>query len=70
MSDVLASALAKLTNRERRVMEMRYGLVDGQPRILDDIAKDLNLTRERIRQIEGTALSKLRASEGAGQLRD
>jgi len=70
MSDVLASALASLTDRERRVMEMRYGLVDGQPRALDDIGKDFNLTRERIRQIEGTALSKLRAPERAGQLRN
>ncbi len=53
MREELSAVLASLTDRERRVMEMRYGLVDGQPRTLDDIGKDFNLTRERIRQIEG-----------------
>ncbi len=70
MSDVLASALAKLTNRERRVMgdAVRPGRCSAAH--LDDVGKDLNLTRERIRQIEGEALSKLRAPERAGQLRN
>ena len=70
MREELSAVLASLTDRERRVMEMRYGLVDGQPRTLDDIGKDFNLTRERIRQIEGKTLSKLRHPSRSASLRD
>ncbi|MCU1595964.1 MAG: polymerase sigma factor [Frankiales bacterium] len=70
MREELSAVLASLTDRERRVMEMRYGLVDGQPRTLDDIGKDFILTRERIRQIEGKTLSKLRHPSRSASLRD
>ncbi len=52
--------LASLTQRERRVLQLRYGLEDGRPRTLGEIGAEIGLTRERIRQIEGEALNKLR----------
>lgn len=46
---------------ERKVIEMRFGLVDGEPKTLDSIGKEFGITRERVRQIETQALNKLRA---------
>ena len=57
--EALRDALAKLSYRERRVLELRYGLAAEQPRTLDEIGRTFNLTRERIRQIENQALKKL-----------
>jgi RNA polymerase primary sigma factor len=51
-----------LTEREREVMRMRYGFVDGIPKTLEEVGKAFNVTRERIRQIESKALSKLRSA--------
>ena len=48
------------TLRERRVIEERFGLIDNEPKTLDQVGKEFNVTRERIRQIEGKALRKLR----------
>jgi RNA polymerase primary sigma factor len=56
----IASALEQLTERERRVLELRYGLRDGQPRTLEEVGKAFGVTRERVRQIEVKALRKLR----------
>lgn len=56
----LMDALHKLTPREEKVVRMRYGLDDGKPRTLEDVGKEFNVTRERIRQIEAKALRKLR----------
>jgi RNA polymerase sigma factor RpoS len=53
--------LHQLSISERRVIEMRFGLVDGEPRTLDAIGKEFGITRERVRQIETQALNKLRA---------
>ena len=53
--------LQQLSVSERRVVEMRFGLVDGEPRTLDAIGKEFGITRERVRQIETQALNKLRA---------
>ena len=55
-----ATALDQLTERERRVLELRYGLSDGQPRTLEEVGKAFGVTRERVRQIEVKALRKLR----------
>lgn len=54
--------LQELTDRERQVLELRFGLRDGRPRTLEEVGKYFNVTRERIRQIEGKALAKLKKS--------
>ncbi len=56
----IATALDQLTERERKVLELRYGLTDGQPRTLEEVGKAFGVTRERVRQIEVKALRKLR----------
>ena len=53
--------LAQLSASERKVIEMRFGLIDGEPKTLDSIGKEFGITRERVRQIETQALNKLRA---------
>jgi RNA polymerase primary sigma factor len=58
----LADALAELPDRERRVLELRFGLEDDQPKTLREIGDILQLSRERVRQIESRALNKLRRS--------
>ena len=52
--------LDSLTGRERRVLQLRFGLEDGRARTLEEVGKEFNVTRERIRQIEAKALRKLR----------
>jgi RNA polymerase primary sigma factor len=56
----ITAALDQLTERERRVLELRYGLADGQPRTLEEVGRAFGVTRERVRQIEVKALRKLR----------
>ena len=56
----IAEVLRSLTQREREVIELRFGLKDGQPRTLDEVARCYGITRERIRQIEARSLIKLR----------
>lgn len=60
LRDQITTALDQLTERERRVLELRYGLSDGQPRTLEEVGKAFGVTRERVRQIEVKALRKLR----------
>jgi RNA polymerase primary sigma factor len=60
LKDKMNDVLASLTERERRIVEMRFGLVDGYERTLEEIGKQYKVTRERIRQIEAKALRKLR----------
>ena len=67
--DMLA-VLDELTERERRVLVLRYGLLDGQHRTLEIVGKAIGMTRERARQIEADALRKLRTSEVGRHLRD
>jgi RNA polymerase primary sigma factor len=67
---VIGECLAALGNRERRVLELRYGLNGEEPHTLDEIGHALGVTRERIRQIEKHSLSKLATFEGAQALRD
>ena len=57
----LLRALARLEYRERRILELRYGLYDNRTRTLEDVGKEFNISRERVRQIEKEALEKLRA---------
>jgi len=60
LKDKLCDVLSTLTERERKIVEMRFGLVDGYERTLEEIGKQYKVTRERIRQIEAKALRKLR----------
>lgn len=64
------SALGALTDREREVLELRYGLIDGKDHTLEEVGKYFKVTRERIRQIEAKALRKLRHPTRSRDLRD
>jgi RNA polymerase primary sigma factor len=70
LKEQVASALAVLTDREREVLEMRFGLVDGLDHTLEEVGQHFKVTRERIRQIEAKALRKLRHPTRSRQLRD
>ena len=62
--------LETLTPREEKVLRLRFGLEDGQPRTLEEVGKEFNVTRERIRQIEAKALRKLRHPSRSKKLKD
>jgi RNA polymerase primary sigma factor len=66
----LAEVLNSLGDREREVVRMRYGLVDGEPRTLEEVGRAFGVTRERVRQIEAKSLAKLRHPHLSDQLRD
>ncbi len=66
----IAEVLDALTERERKVVEMRFGMVDGEPRTLEEVGNAFGVTRERIRQIESKTLSKLRHPARSQALRD
>jgi RNA polymerase primary sigma factor len=68
--DLLRHILGTLSHRERRVLELRYGLGGEQPRTLDEVGRTFNVTRERIRQIENQSLKKLRALADTNSLKD
>ena len=69
-SEMLKKVLGTLSQRERRVLELRYGLGGERPRTLDEVGHAFNVTRERIRQIENHTLKKLRALADSQTLRD
>ena len=69
-NEQLRTSLSALGERERRVLELRYGLDGGQPHTLDEVGRTFNVTRERIRQIENQSLKKLRALADIHHLRD
>jgi RNA polymerase primary sigma factor len=68
--ETLEKILGQLSQRERRVLELRYGLNGEHPRTLDEVGRAFNVTRERIRQIENQSLKKLRALADSQKLRD
>lgn len=70
LQDQIRKVLYTLDDRERKVIQFRFGLEDGYPRTLEDVGKRFNVTRERIRQIESKTLSKLRRKEISSTLRD
>lgn len=70
LREQVQSALAALTEREREVLELRYGLIDGKDHTLEEVGKYFKVTRERIRQIEAKALRKLRHPTRSRHLRD
>jgi RNA polymerase primary sigma factor len=69
-TELVEDLLERLTERERAVLSLRYGLADGRSRTLEEVGKAFQLTRERIRQIEARALSKLRAQSLGSMLQD
>ena len=70
IKDKIDEVLKELTDREERVLRLRYGLDDGRTHTLEEVGKEFNVTRERIRQIEAKALKKLRHPTRAKQLKD
>ena len=70
LKEQLAEVLKTLTPREEKVLSLRFGLEDGHPRTLEEVGKEFNVTRERIRQIEAKALRKLRHPSRSKKLRD
>jgi RNA polymerase primary sigma factor len=70
LQEQLETVLHTLSTREKSVIEMRFGLKDGQPRTLEEVGKTFGVTRERIRQIESKTLSKLRHPSRSQKLRD
>ena len=70
LREELAAALESLTERERSVVRLRFGLEDGRARTLEEVGKEFNVTRERIRQIEAKALRKLRHPTRSKRLKD
>lgn len=70
LRDYLGEVLDTLSDREKRVLIMRFGLDDGKSKTLEDVGKEFNVTRERIRQIEAKAIRKLRHPSRARKLKD
>ena len=70
LRESIADTLAVLSDRERQVLELRYGLVDGRDHTLEEVGQHFTVTRERIRQIEAKALRKLRHPTRSRKLRD
>jgi RNA polymerase primary sigma factor len=70
LQEDVQDVLASLTSRERRVLQLRFGLEDGRSRTLEEVGREFGVTRERIRQIEAKALRKLRHPSRSGKLRE
>ena len=70
LKEQLLEVLGTLTDREQKVLRLRFGLDDGRARTLEEVGKEFNVTRERIRQIEAKALRKLRHPSRSKKLRD
>ncbi len=70
LHEQLMEVLDTLTEREQKVLKLRFGLDDGRPRTLEEVGKEFNVTRERIRQIEAKALRKLRHPSRSKKLKD
>jgi len=70
LKDQLKLALSELSEREARVLTLRFGLENDRPQTLEEVGKEFNVTRERIRQIEAKALRKLRHPSRSRRLKD
>ncbi len=70
LNEQLMEVLDTLTPREKKVLELRFGIIDGRTRTLEEVGKEFNVTRERIRQIEAKALRKLRHPSRSKKLKD
>mgnify|MGYP000628787957 CR=1 FL=1 len=70
LKEQLVEVLGTLTDREQKVLRLRFGMDDGRARTLEEVGKEFNVTRERIRQIEAKALRKLRHPSRSRKLKD
>ena len=70
LKEQLMDVLSTLTPREEKVLKLRFGIEDGRTRTLEEVGKEFNVTRERIRQIEAKALRKLRHPSRSKKLKD
>ena len=70
LKEQIAQVLSTLTDREEKVLRLRFGLEDGRARTLEEVGQQFNVTRERIRQIEAKALRKLRHPNRSNKVRD
>jgi RNA polymerase primary sigma factor len=70
LRDYVKAIVAQLSSREQKILEMRFGLVDGVAHTLEEVGQEFEVTRERIRQIESKALEKIRKFKGLEKLRD
>jgi RNA polymerase primary sigma factor len=66
----VSTLLGRLPDRERQVLELRYGITDGRSRTLMEVSREFGLTRERIRQIEAQALNRIRGLQEIESLRE
>ena len=70
LRDQLDEVLDTLTDREQKVLRLRFGMDDGRARTLEEVGKEFNVTRERIRQIEAKAIRKLKHPSRSRKLKD
>ncbi|MFH1254940.1 MAG: sigma-70 family RNA polymerase sigma factor [bacterium] len=70
LKDYVKEVIAELTPREQKILEMRFGLIDGVAHTLEEVGREFDVTRERIRQIEAKALERIQKHEGIKKLRD
>ena len=70
LGEQVRRSLSSLSERERQVLELRFGLIDGQEHTLEEVSRYFNVTRERVRQIEAKALRKLRHPSRSSDLRE
>jgi len=70
LRDYVKAIIINLSPREQKILEMRFGLVDGVAHTLEEVGQEFEVTRERIRQIEAKALEKIRKFKGLEKLRD
>ena len=70
LKEQVGDVLDSISQRERRVLQLRFGLEDGRSRTLEEVGREFGVTRERIRQIEAKALRKLRHPTRSKKLRD
>jgi len=70
LQDQLKEVLGTLADRERRIIQLRFGLYDGHPRTLEEVGREFKVTRERIRQIEFKTINKLRNPNRSRALKD
>ena len=70
LAETVQDVLGDLSDREAEVVKLRFGLIDGRPRTLEEVGREFGVTRERIRQIESKTLAKLRHPLRSDRLRD